>query len=140
MSGLKKPIIVSLQYPPVSCKSTRCRYNRDNGRLVTKFSGKFCEFYVKYHDCICIRNSVTGECNGYGNFTEESESTIWTSDNNENLGSLLIGFFRFYSNSWNCRPVSIINNDGTPFDMAKEDCQNTAVFVQDPYITQKNIA
>lgn len=140
MSGLKEPVIISLQNPPVICKSTRCRYNRDNGRLVTKFNDEIREFYVKYHDCIRIRNSATEDYNGYGNFSEESESTIWTSKNNENLGSLLIGFFRFYSNGWNYRPVSIISNDGTLFGMAKEDCQNTAAFVQDPYIIQKNLA
>lgn len=139
MCAVKNPIIISLQNPPVTCKSTKCRFNRHNGRVLFDVHEGITESYVKYHDCIRIKNSVTEEFNGTGNF-EELESSLWVSENNENLGSLLIGFFRFYSYSWNYRPISIINNDGTPFNLEKDDIMKNQAFVQDPFVPEKNIS
>lgn len=139
MCGLKNPVIVSLQNLPVECKSTTCRFNKSNGRTLTKFKHEIQEYYIRYHDCVRIKNSVTGECSSVGGFSENSESTIWISKNDDNLGSLLIDFFKFYSYSKNYKSISIINSDGK---IAGSDYEvnRAPVFIQDPYIIPKNIS
>lgn len=139
MCGLKYPVIVSLQNLPIKCRAPRCRFNKKDVHSITKFNHEIKEYYIKYHNCVIVKNLITGEFNNALDSRVSSKSTVWNSRNNSNLGLLLIKFFNFYSFRNRFTSISIIENNGKLFNLDKGDYIKAPIFVQDPFITQRNL-
>ncbi|KAI9356368.1 hypothetical protein BD770DRAFT_411288 [Pilaira anomala] len=139
MCGLKYPVIVSLQNLPIKCRAPHCRFNRKDVHSITKFNHEIKEYYVKYHNCVIVRNLTTGEFNNTLGSRVSSKLTVWNRRNNSNLGLLLIKFFNFYSFRNRFTSISIIENNGKLFNLDKGDYSKAPIFVQDPFITHRNL-
>lgn len=130
MNVLENPVIPNLQNLPVECNSADCFYNLKDEPVTTFFNNKIENLDVSYHNCVRIINKQTGEYNVDNN--NELKTTIWYSENSDNLGTLFLGFIAYYSRRNNYKKISITN--------FKKKRSTDAVWVQDPYLVKKNIA
>lgn len=140
MCGLNEPVIPSLQNLLIECTSSRCQFNTSDHRTATFFKGEIIQVDTRYHDCIYIRDAVTGKSKNTKYNSDELDVTIWESKNNDNLGMLLIAFLEFYSVSSAFKGISIVTNNSKLVGISKLERLRHVVFVQDPFIHQKNIA
>lgn len=138
MNGLEKPVIPSLQKLCGECDSSDCFYNLCDGPVSTFFDNKFEKVDVQYHTCIRVINKQTGAVRNIDD--DDTKSTIWYSENDDDLGTLLLGFFDYYSRRDNYKEISIISGTGKLFGLTREEQRSDPVWVQDPFMIKKNIA
>ncbi|KAI9347908.1 hypothetical protein BD770DRAFT_413514 [Pilaira anomala] len=139
MNVIKTPLIPNLQKEINGCESLYCNYNNvANGLVRINFKNKIQTVDIRYHSCIHIINNPPAD--GYNN-NKINNKTIWNSSNNDNVGTLFLGLLQYYSKIFNYKMIWIGSNNACQFEKFDlKDWQDSPVWIQDPFIPQRNIA
>lgn len=90
-----------------------------------------------FHTCLEIENNLTDK---YTPTRRRKLFSVWESNNNLNLLSLLENFFMYFKNADNFKNVSIINQGGQLVKAKNNNIwSGDCVVIQDPFLIKKNI-
>lgn len=133
MNGLDKPVIPCLQELPKNstCNFKDCLYNKNKQFVATtKYDNIIKEMRFLYHTCVIIK-SGNEDLN-----TVLENKTTWTSHNSDNLGTLLIAFFRY------CADVKNITGGVSIAQAGRTSYRNSSmsITIQDPFLPINNIS
>lgn len=133
MNGLEFPVIPNLQNISENNEYhyQNCLYTQKKGAVVvTKYGKRMTRMRFLYHTCVIIKYD-TNKMN-----TTMENKTIWNSHNNDNLGTLLIAYFKYYATRENLiSGISILRAGERGAYIF-----NAPVSIQDPFLSINNIS
>ncbi|KAI7889063.1 uncharacterized protein EV154DRAFT_483478 [Mucor mucedo] len=125
MKKLNYPVIPCIQDNSITCNFPECLH-KNNGKTMTRVFAKKLRFIqVRYHTCVSIKKKDESH------EIAEDKKTIWISENTDDLGTLLIKFFDFYSTRKHFSPVSISKAS----NISERSFSNQPAEIQDPFIS-----
>ncbi|KAI8147031.1 hypothetical protein BJV82DRAFT_597473 [Fennellomyces sp. T-0311] len=130
------PVIPNLQNLGFNnCGNPACRYHSEEKKTCYRNDPR--TFNVRFHTCVTVLKPDESESQ---KVKSAFKATTWRCHNTQSLGELLLGFFGYYSNEHDYnRAVSILKGE-TITKQRKWKNKKTVFAVQDPFITERNIA
>ncbi|KAI7868666.1 uncharacterized protein EV154DRAFT_571342 [Mucor mucedo] len=138
MAVLLRPVIPCLQEYDGPCHARNCYSRLDNEHMVFQKSGSLdTGFDCSFHTCLEIKNNLTDK---YTPTRERKFFSVWESNNNLHLISLLEHFFTYFKDASKFKNVSIITQGGQLVKTKKNNIwSGDCVVIQDPFFIKKNI-